>query len=88
MCIRASPYSASGRFDAAGPGAAAAAADIVEADDEETRGIDRFARTDAVVPPAGFAIPGGVDPRGMMIAAQRMAHQLSLIHISEPPRPY
>jgi hypothetical protein len=42
-----------------GPGRAEAAAEIVEADDEETIGIERFPRPDHVVPPAHvFAIVG------------------------------
>src|SRR3546814_3348298 len=61
--------------DAARPRGPAAAAEIVQCDDVETIGINRLARADAVVPPAGFAIVRVMDASGVMITGQRVADQ-------------
>ena len=51
-----------------------AATDIVQTHDEKSVGIDRFARADTLIPPAGFAIVL-VIPRGVVVARQRVADQ-------------
>ena len=52
-----------------------AAAEIVDADDEETLGIDWLAGPDHVVPPAGMFVLLAVIAGYMMRAGQRMANQ-------------
>jgi hypothetical protein len=55
-------------------GAAHAAAEHVRRDDEETVGVDRLARTDHVLPPAGLA-GHRLDLGDVLIPGQRMADQ-------------
>ncbi len=66
---------AGGRVQAAGPGRAVAAAEVVQADDEKAFGIDRFARADAAVPPARLAIVHAVVAGRVVMAGQRVADQ-------------
>ncbi|MNZ28951.1 hypothetical protein D3C78_461950 [compost metagenome] len=69
---------AGGGVDAAGAGAAVAATEVVQADHEETVGVDRLARADAAVPPAGLAVGGGVVAGRVVMARQGMADQHSI----------
>ena len=55
------------------PGRTEARTGVVDADDEEALGIQRLARADHVVPPAG--LPGGVDAGDMVAGVERVAHQ-------------
>ncbi|MCY1391568.1 hypothetical protein D9M71_64140 [compost metagenome] len=66
---------AGGRVDAGRAGRAVAAAEVVEADDEELQGIDGLARADAAVPPARLAVVHAVVAGGVVMAGQRMADQ-------------
>ncbi|EJT84884.1 hypothetical protein PPS11_14471 [Pseudomonas putida S11] len=66
---------ASGRVDAAGAGAAVAAAQVVQADHEEAVGVDRLARADTAIPPTRLAVGGGMVASGMVVAGEGMADQ-------------
>ena len=61
------------RVDTVWPCAAVTAAQIVQADNEKTVGIDRFAWANATVPPARFPVVSGMIAGGMMVATQGMA---------------
>ncbi len=62
------PVRAAGlRIHRRGPGGALATAQHIGANDEILLGIERFARTDHVVPPAGFA-GFGADTGGVRVA--------------------
>ncbi|MCY1540492.1 hypothetical protein D9M68_761370 [compost metagenome] len=66
---------AGGGVEAGGSGRAVAAAQVVQADDEELAGVDGLAGADATVPPAGLAFVRAVVAGRMMVAGQRVADQ-------------
>ena len=75
-----------GSVTLAGPGLdrqwsrrATAAAKIVRADDEKAVRIERLAWTNAVVPPAGFAIVRVMVAGGVMVSGQRVTDQNGIV---------
>ena len=58
-----------------GTGAAEAASEVVDADDEEAVGVERLAGADHVVPPADVLGIVGVIARHVMRRVERMAHE-------------
>ncbi len=62
-------------FDVTRPGRAEAAAEVVDADDEEAVGVERLARPDHVVPPADVVGIVGVEARDVMRRVERVADQ-------------
>ena len=73
---------AGGRIDRLRAGRAEATAEIVDADHEETVGIERLARPDHVVPPADVRRIVGVVARHMMRCVQRVADQHSIVALA------
>ena len=71
----AAPDSAGVGIDAERPGGAVAAADIVDADDKVTIGVQRLAGADHVVPPAGVGRVIGMEPGDMVRGIERVADQ-------------
>ena len=71
----AAPRLPRGRIDGHGSGRAEAAAEVVDADDEEAIGVERFARSDHVVPPADVVGIVGVEARHVMRRVQRVADE-------------
>ena len=65
-----------GRGGAAG---ALAAAEDVGANDEEMVRVDGLGGADEVVPPTGLGVGQGMDARAMVVAAERMADQDSVV---------
>ena len=63
------------RVDRGRAGTAVAAADVVQRDDEEARGINGLAGADVVVPPARLAVAHGVIASRMMVAGEGMTDQ-------------
>src|SRR5690606_35614328 len=72
---------AGGGIDAGRAAAAVAAAEVVEADDEETVGVERPARSDQVVPPARILVVGRITAGDMVVAGQRMADQYRVARV-------
>ena len=58
-----------------GPGRAEAAAEVVDADDEEAVGVERLARPDHVVPPADVVGIVGVVAGDVVRRVERVADQ-------------
>ena len=69
------PRLAGRRIDRERPGRAEAAAEIVDAHDEEAVGVERLARPDHVVPPADVVRIVGVVARHVMRRVERMADE-------------
>ena len=72
---KSAPYSCPFRVGAQRAGAAGAAAQVVEPDNEEAVGVHGFAGADHAVPPAGVFVVGVVAAGDVVVAGECVADQ-------------
>src|SRR4051812_43668367 len=70
-----SPRSSGARIDARRSGGAVATAEIIHTHYEELAGVERFAGTHQIVPPAQILRIVGIDARDVVRSVQRMADE-------------